>query len=97
VSLPERILLPGTDGGIEVVQNRTLIVRRPGQAEQLFEFPAPDGDLHDPGLVPSLTQVTDAVRAGRQLSPSFDDSLAAAEVMDEMRRRFLWREDTDVA
>ena len=85
VNLPQRVHLLGSEGTIEIVDDLELRVRRPGQETETHQFAASDWDAHEPGIVPWLTAVRDAVASGRQISPSFDDGLAVAQTMDAMR------------
>jgi hypothetical protein len=57
----------------------------PGQADEVCEFPPPAGEAHEPALIPWLEKVKEALRTGRQIAPSFDDGVAVAEVMDQLR------------
>jgi predicted dehydrogenase len=84
-NLPQQMILLGSEGTLELVDDTTLVLRR-HREEQVFEFPAPESDPHFVGLVPWLSGVLEALREGRQIAPSFDDGVAAAEVMDRMRR-----------
>lgn len=88
-TLPNRMILLGSEGSLEFVDELTLILRRPGVAAQTFEFAPPTGDGHEPSLVPWLTEVVEAVRERRQLRPSFDDGVAAAEAMDRLRAELI--------
>jgi hypothetical protein len=85
VRIPPRILLTGSEGAIELVGELRVTLRKPGREDELFEFPPPTGDLHEPALIPYLGQVLEAVRDGRQIAPSFDDGVAMAEAMDKLR------------
>jgi predicted dehydrogenase len=87
VALPQRMILLGETGSLEIVDEFTVILRRSGQAPEQFDFPLPAGDPHEPGIVPWLTEVGGALRAGRQISPSFADGVAVAEVMTELRAK----------
>ena len=57
----------------------------PGQGDEVYEFPPPAGEAHEPALLPWLERVKEAIRTGRQIAPSFDDGVAVAEVMDQLR------------
>ncbi len=85
VALPQTVHVLGNEGAIEVRNDQTVSLRRPGEATETFSFPPGDGDPHSPGLVPWLADVVQAVGSGLQLPPSFDDGLAVARVMDKMR------------
>ena len=85
VTRPQRVHLLGSEGTIEIVDDLEVRVCRPGQQAEAYQFTASDWDAHEPGLVPWLTAVRDAVLSGRQILPSFDDGLAVAQTMDRMR------------
>jgi hypothetical protein len=57
----------------------------PGEGDVVFDFPPPDGEAHEPALVPWFGRVKQALQAGAQIAPSFDDGLAVAEAMDQLR------------
>jgi predicted dehydrogenase len=87
--VPQRMILMGSEGSLELLNEVAIILRRPGQPEETFDFPLPPGDLHDPALIPWLTEVRDALRNGSRLTPSFDDGVAAAEAMDLLRSNLI--------
>lgn len=86
VALPNRMILLGRDGAIEFVDDRSLTIRRPGVEDEVITFPPPPGDLHEPALIPWLTDVRDALAAGRQIAPSFDDGVTVAETLDRLKQ-----------
>lgn len=88
LSLPQRLTLLGSEGVLEVVDDRHIILRRPGEADETHDFAAPTGDPHEPALEPWLAAVRDALLDGRQIAPDFDDGVAVAEVMDALRASF---------
>jgi predicted dehydrogenase len=81
-TLPRAVLL-GTDGSIELIADTTLVLRTKGSEPETFGFDRPGRP--DPALVSFFTQVADALRTGTQITPSFDDGLAVAWVMDRLR------------
>lgn len=85
-ALQQRVNLLGSEGTIEIIDELVVRVLRPGEEPQVHQFAASDWDSHEPGLVPWLTAVRDAVAAGRQITPSFEDGLAVARTMDRMRK-----------
>ena len=89
VALPNRMILLGSKGAIEFVNDRSIIVRRPGAEDETIEFPPPPGDLHEPALIPWLIEVRDALKEGRQIAPSFDDGVATAEAMDRLKANLV--------
>jgi predicted dehydrogenase len=85
VRVPQRIVILGSEGALELVSELNIVLRKPGQEDQRFDFPVPTGDFHEPGLTPYLAELMAAVRDGRQIAPSFDDGVAMAEAMDRLR------------
>jgi predicted dehydrogenase len=104
VPMPMRVLVMGEAGGLELVGDTRLILRRAAQAtagasaaerirlgllagegDEVFEFPPASGEAHEPALLPWLTTVREALATGRQIAPSFDDGLAVALAMDQLR------------
>lgn len=85
VTLPQRLILLGSEGGIEIVDEKTSTLRRLSGVIEEFSFDPPPGDPHEPGLFPWLSAVRDAVIGGCQITPSFEDGLGAAIAMDQMR------------
>ena len=75
----------GSEGSLELVNEVAVVLRRPGEADATFDFPLPPGDLHEPALVPWLTEVRDSLHDRRLVTPSFDDGVAVAEAMDRLR------------
>jgi predicted dehydrogenase len=89
VSFPQRIVVTGSEGALELVDERTLTLRRPRQDDIVETIAPPEGDVHMGGLMPWLAAVRESLRTGRQIQPSFDDGVATAEVMDAMRRNLV--------
>ncbi|TVV70953.1 Gfo/Idh/MocA family protein [Sphingomonas solaris] len=88
ITLPQRLTLLGSDGVLELVDDRRLTLRMPDRPDESFDFTPPDGDPHIGSLVPWLERVAAALRDGRQIAPDFDDGVAVAETMDAMRASF---------
>lgn len=61
----------------------------PEDGAEVFEFPPPVGEAHEPALFPWLARVKDAISSGRQIAPSFDDGVAVADVMDRLKARVV--------
>jgi predicted dehydrogenase len=89
VTVPQRMMLMGSAGALELIDESQLLLHRTGQSAETFDFPLPPGDPHRPALIPWLTRVHDAVRTRRQITPSFDDGVAAAEAMDALREKLI--------
>jgi hypothetical protein len=83
------MILLGSEGSIELVDERVILLRRPGNEVVTIEFAPPEGDPHDPGMLAWLTEVVAAVREREQVEPTFEDGVAVAEVMDGLRARLL--------
>ncbi|KUI24026.1 oxidoreductase [Mycobacterium sp. IS-1742] len=81
-TLPRAVLL-GTDGAIELTADTTLVLRTGSAEPETFAFDRPGRP--DPALVTFFGQVAEALRTGTQITPSFDDGLAVAQVMDRLR------------
>ena len=79
VATPPRVALTGSDGVIELIGDTTLVLRRPGHDAVTEEFSA------GAALPTYLGLVLDAIRTGTAITPSFDDGVAVAEVMDRLR------------
>jgi predicted dehydrogenase len=85
VPLPARITLGGSSGVIENVGDVQVTLRRPDGTRERFDFDPPPGDPHDIAMTRWAYAVRDAVLDGRQISPSFADGVAAAQVMERLR------------
>lgn len=80
-----RATLTGSGGSIELTADTTLVVHRPGEDPETFEFPPAPRRSPPPALSSFLTQVAEALRTGTQIAPSFDDGVAVARTMDQLR------------
>ena len=80
-----RATLTGSGGSIELTADTNLVVHRPGEDPQTYEFPPAPRRSPPPALSAFLAQVADALRTGTQLPPSFDDGVAVARTMDQLR------------
>ncbi|BBY19637.1 Gfo/Idh/MocA family protein [Mycolicibacterium litorale] len=78
-----RAVLLGTDGSIELTADTRLVLRTADGDPQTVEFDRPGRP--DPALTTFFTQIAEALRTGAQISPSFDDGLAVARVMERLR------------
>jgi hypothetical protein len=85
VSTTPRAVLTGSTGSIELTGDMKLIVRRPRQDLESFEFALPARGEPDPALVTFFGQIAEALQTGTQITPSFDDGVAVAEAMDRLR------------
>ncbi|MFI5510291.1 Gfo/Idh/MocA family protein [Mycobacterium sp. NPDC051804] len=87
VSLAPRATLLGSDGSLELTADTTLVVYRPGEEPQTFEFPPAPRRSPPPALSAFLGDIVDAVRTGTQIAPSFDDGVAVSHAMDRLRAK----------
>lgn len=90
VSRPWTMEVFGDDGAIRIVGSGLVELARPDGDDQRFEFPAPQGDIHEPAMTAWTARIIDSVRDRRQIEPSFRDGLACAEVMDKLRANSVW-------
>ena len=54
------------------------------EGELIMQVPRAADEPHRPMLIPWLTKVKEALSDGRQISPSFDDGVAIAEVLEKL-------------
>jgi predicted dehydrogenase len=87
VSVPARIVVTGSEGALENVGDVRVVLRRPGEAPEQFEFEQGPGDGHNRAMVAWAGAVRDAVAGGTQTSPSFADGVACMRVMEQWRAR----------
>lgn len=87
VNLPQRTIFMGGDGALELIDEVTVVLRAADGRSETFDFTPPPGDPHAPALAPWLAEVKAALETKRQLAPSFEDGLAAAVVMDDLRAK----------
>lgn len=85
VAFPERTLLFGEDGAIELIGDQSVLLHRGGRPAERFDFPASDADSYAPAMSAWLETVADALRTGRPAAPNFDDGVANTAVLDSLR------------
>ena len=81
------VTLIGSEGTAELTADTTLVVRRPGADPETTEFAPPPRRAPPPALAAFFSQVAEALRTGSQITPSFDDGLAVARTMDQLRAK----------
>lgn len=108
VPMPQRLIVMGSDGALELVTEAKLILRRApaedpsipreerirravleAEGELIMQLPPPPGDPHERALTPWLGRIKEALAAGRQISPSFDDGVAVAEVVEKLKANLI--------
>ncbi len=87
VTVPARIVVTGSEGALENVGDVRVVLRRPGEAPEQFDFEPGAGDGHHRAMVEWAGAVRDAVTGGSQISPSFADGVACMRVMEQWRAR----------
>lgn len=85
-STPSATLI-GSDGTLELTADTSLVLRRAGEDAETFEFPPPPRRSPPPALSTFLGLVAESLQSGTPLTPSFDDGVAVAEVMDRLRAK----------
>jgi predicted dehydrogenase len=108
VPMPQRLLVMGSEGALELVNDAKLIrrgspaedpsmpreerIRRAvvaAEGELIMQLPPPQGDVHEPLLTGWLGRIKEALAAGRQISPSFDDGVAVADVLEKLKANLI--------
>jgi len=56
-----------------------------GEGDEVFDFPPAPGEAHEPALTPWFGKIKDALATRTQITPSFDDGVAMAEVLDQLK------------
>jgi predicted dehydrogenase len=87
VPLAPRATLLGSAGSIELIGDTQVVVYRAGEEPQTLEFPPAPRRSPPPALSAFLGEVVEAVRTGSQITPSFDDGVAVAHAMDQLRAK----------
>ena len=90
VNLPQRMAFLGSDGAIEIADEKIVTLTRDGQVAETFDFSPQPGDPAWPALHGWLAHVRDALETGGGLTPDFNrpdfnDGVAVADVMDKLR------------
>lgn len=85
VASPPRVTLMGSAGTIELTADTTLVVRRPKQDDETTAFDPPPRRTPPPALTTYFAEVAEALRTGASFAPSFDDGVAAARAMDQLK------------
>jgi predicted dehydrogenase len=83
--LTPRIVLVGSEGVIENIGDRRVVVRRSDGSSEQREFEPLGGDPHGEAMAAWTAAIREAVSTGRPIGPSFVDGLACARVMEQWR------------
>ena len=87
--LPSRAVFLGSEGTIEMLDETTLTLLRPGAEPETFDCSAAPGDPAWPAVYSWIGAVGAAIAERRQITPGFDDGVATAEVMDLLKARMV--------
>jgi predicted dehydrogenase len=79
---------PAEDRSISRVQ-RLLRSQVHAEGELIMQLPPAADEPHRPMLIPWLANVKEALYEGRQISPSFDDGVAVAEVLEKLKANLV--------
>jgi predicted dehydrogenase len=84
VAVPGSFNLLGSEGAIIITGDTSLSILRHKQEPEAIELPALNGGFMG-ALGAWVEKVTAAMKSGEQIAPNFDDGVAAAEAMDQIR------------
>jgi predicted dehydrogenase len=84
-SLPTHVVICGSEGTIDITDDRRIVLRRTDGTKDEVELEGRTGDPHAGALVAWAHVVAGAVTSGEQVAPSFREGLACARVMDALR------------
>jgi predicted dehydrogenase len=87
---PQRIEVLGTDGAILLDGVTDLQLRIQGQEAERLSFEPPPGDPHEPSFRKWAAVAKKAFQEREQIRPSFEDGLACAVVIDDLRAKAVW-------
>ena len=85
VTLPPRITVTGSQGAIENTADVRVVLQRVDGTRAQFVFEAPPGDPHLTAMTAWACEIWRSVVGGRQVAPSFDDGVACARVMEQLK------------
>jgi predicted dehydrogenase len=85
ISLPPRITVTGSAGTIENTADVRVVLQRVDGTRVQFDFEPPPGDPHQTAMTSWAREIWRSVIEGRQVTPSFEDGLACARVMELFR------------
>jgi predicted dehydrogenase len=85
VGLPPRITVTGSEGALENTADVRIVLQRVDGIREQFDFEPPPGDPHETAMTAWAYEIWRAVAEGRQVTPSFDDGVACARVMEQFK------------
>jgi predicted dehydrogenase len=90
VNRPYAVEIMGSEGVIAMNFGSECHLLRTDKNDQHFKFPEWVHDMHEPAMLPWAAAIQDAIKNKKQITPSFKDGVAAAEVMDNFRNNAVW-------
>ena len=88
VNIPSSLVYMATDGAIEVGET-TVTLRRGKEEPQVFDFTPPSGASAWAAVESWIGAIEQARATRTRVAPNFDDGLATAEVMDQLKARMV--------
>lgn len=86
VALPERVLLLGSEGALELLDDWQLVLHPREGREERWEFPQSREDRYGPAFATMLPAIRSALAGARPDGlASFDDGLAVTRVLDRLK------------
>lgn len=85
VTVPERAMLLGSEGALELLNDRELVLHRRDAPQEAISMLEHGPDHYAAALDPWLGEVLDALQTGRHLTPDFEDGVANTQVLDQLR------------
>jgi predicted dehydrogenase len=79
---------PAEDRSLSRVE-RLLRAQVDAEGELIMQLPPPAEEPHRPMLIPWLGKIKEALSEGRQISPSFDDGVVVAEVLEKLKANLV--------
>ena len=84
INRPPEIILYGSEGAIELLPDRDVLLHRPGQEPEKINLDKSE-ELMQLSMQRWLAQVITAIEEDQPLSPNFETGLAVAKILDQMR------------
>ena len=89
VILHQRTLFYGSEGAIELFDDNVVTLFKPDAESEVFDLSPKEDDPAWPAIYDWVGVVEEALRSRIQITPSFDDGVATAEVMDKLKARMV--------
>jgi predicted dehydrogenase len=89
VVMPQRMVILGNDGAIEIMGENLVTLSRNGEDAQVFDFTPAPGSPAWPAVHAWLADVLSAIADRRRITPDFGDGLATAIVLQELKRKMV--------